>query len=52
MTKDVVMAEKERPDIVQDEAKTKLSDLWLKEDYWAIWLGFPSSAWYSHFFTQ
>ena len=29
-----------KPDVVQDKAQTKLSDLWLKEDYWAIWLGF------------
>ncbi len=25
---------------VVDKAKTSLSDLWTKEDYWAIWLGF------------
>ncbi len=25
---------------VTDKAQTKWSDLWLKEDYWAIWLGF------------
>lgn len=28
------------PEIVHDKAQTRLSDLWLKEDYWAIWLGF------------
>ena len=28
------------PEIVQDRAQTRLSDLWQKEDYWAIWLGF------------
>ena len=27
-------------DIVQDKAQSRLSDLWTKEDYWAIWLGF------------
>lgn len=26
--------------VVTDRAITKLSDLWKKEDYWAIWLGF------------
>ncbi len=26
--------------IVIDEGKSKWSDLWKKEDYWAIWLGF------------
>lgn len=29
-----------REDVVIDVAKTRLSDLWKKEDYWAIWLGF------------
>ena len=27
-------------DIVVDKGQSKLSDLWKKEDYWAIWLGF------------
>ena len=27
-------------DIVVDRAKSSWSDLWKKEDYWAIWLGF------------
>ncbi|OGP52331.1 MAG: hypothetical protein A2Y79_13715 [Deltaproteobacteria bacterium RBG_13_43_22] len=27
-------------DIVVDQAKGDISDLWKKEDYWAIWLGF------------
>ncbi|WP_027187990.1 YeiH family protein [Desulfovibrio cuneatus] len=27
-------------DVVVDKAESKLSDLWTKEDYWAIWLGF------------
>ena len=27
-------------EIVRDRGATKLSDLWTKEDYWAIWLGF------------
>lgn len=26
--------------VVVDQGQSKLSDLWLKEDYWAIWLGF------------
>ncbi len=29
-----------RNEVVTDKATTKLSDLWKKEDYWAIWLGF------------
>ncbi len=31
--------DKKQLNIVQDKAQTKLSDMWLKEDYWAIWLG-------------
>lgn len=27
-------------DVVSDRAQSRLSDLWTKEDYWAIWLGF------------
>ena len=27
-------------DIVVDVGKSSISDLWKKEDYWAIWLGF------------
>jgi uncharacterized membrane protein YadS len=27
-------------DIVIDDGKARFSDLWKKEDYWAIWLGF------------
>ena len=27
-------------DVVFDDGKSKFSDLWRKEDYWAIWLGF------------
>ena len=30
----------ENNDVVIDVAKSRLSDLWTKEDYWAIWLGF------------
>ncbi len=30
----------EKLDIVVDDGRGKLSDLWTKEDYWAIWLGF------------
>lgn len=26
--------------IVVDRAKSQWSDLWKKEDYWAIWIGF------------
>ncbi|MDR3361562.1 MAG: YeiH family protein [Desulfovibrio sp.] len=26
--------------VVVDDGRSKLSDLWKKEDYWAIWLGF------------
>lgn len=26
-------------DVVIDKAKSSWSDLWTKEDYWAIWLG-------------
>ena len=28
------------PEVVIDRAKSSISDLWKKEDYWAIWLGF------------
>lgn len=27
------------PSVVIDDGKSRLSDLWKKEDYWAIWLG-------------
>lgn len=27
-------------DVVIDRSESKISDLWLKEDYWAIWIGF------------
>ncbi len=30
----------DKADIITDKAEYKLSDLWKKEDYWAIWLGF------------
>ncbi|EGJ48796.1 YeiH family protein [Desulfocurvibacter africanus] len=35
-------AVKQQPasDIVVDKATSSISDLWKKEDYWAIWLGF------------
>lgn len=29
-----------RTDVVTDDGRSKLSDLWKREDYWAIWLGF------------
>ncbi len=35
-----VQPTKSNSDVVTDRATTKLSDLWKKEDYWAIWLGF------------
>ena len=37
------MAENAEPtnqDVVIDKASSKISDLWKKEDYWAVWLGF------------
>ncbi len=30
----------QQTDIVTDDGRSRLSDLWKKEDYWAIWLGF------------
>jgi len=30
----------ENQQVVTDQAKSSISDLWKKEDYWAIWLGF------------
>ena len=36
----VVIVEKESDEVVIERATGKLSDLWKKEDYWAIWLGF------------
>jgi hypothetical protein len=32
--------EKGTSDVVVDRGEGKISDLWKKEDYWAIWLGF------------
>jgi uncharacterized membrane protein YadS len=32
--------EEGKSDVVVDRAEGKISDLWKKEDYWAIWLGF------------
>jgi len=34
------MADEARQDVVIDHGKSSISDLWKKEDYWAIWLGF------------
>jgi uncharacterized membrane protein YadS len=31
---------KQNDHVVIDQASSRLSDLWKKEDYWAIWLGF------------
>ncbi|MDR2056217.1 MAG: YeiH family protein [Desulfovibrio sp.] len=30
----------QKADVVVDDGGAKISDLWKKEDYWAIWLGF------------
>ena len=30
----------EPSEVITDEGRQRLSDLWTKEDYWAIWLGF------------
>jgi uncharacterized membrane protein YadS len=37
---EVVTTESTGDQVVIDRAAGKLSDLWKKEDYWAIWLGF------------
>jgi hypothetical protein len=38
---EVILKDPARPDdVVIDQARSQLSDLWKKEDYWAIWLGF------------
>ena len=34
------MVEKTSADIVRDEGKWQWSELWTKEDWWAVWLGF------------
>lgn len=34
------MSDVKNGDIVIDRGKSQLSDLWRKEDYWAIWIGF------------
>ena len=34
------MAENSKNDVVQDAGKWEWSELWKKEDWWAIWLGF------------
>ena len=36
----VTIDKDDRDQVVIDRAAGKLSDLWKKEDYWAIWLGF------------
>lgn len=36
----VQKVEGDASEIVTDRTETKISDLWKKEDYWAIWLGF------------
>ena len=32
--------DKSGKDVVTDKGEGSISDLWKKEDYWAIWLGF------------
>lgn len=34
------MENQQNSDVVVDRGEAKWSDLWLKEDYWAIWIGF------------
>ena len=34
-----VLMSQQQADVVVDKAKSSWSDLWTKEDYWAIWLG-------------
>lgn len=34
------MENQQNNDVVVDRGEAKWSDLWLKEDYWAIWIGF------------
>jgi uncharacterized membrane protein YadS len=34
------MADTQQANVVVDKAASSISDLWKKEDYWAIWLGF------------
>ena len=34
------MNEQGKDQVVADQSKGSFSDLWKKEDYWAIWLGF------------
>lgn len=34
------MENQKNSDVVIDRGEAKWSDLWLKEDYWAIWIGF------------
>ncbi len=34
------MATNDNANVVVDHGQSRLSDLWTKEDYWAIWLGF------------
>ncbi len=43
----------QQTDVVVDKAKSSWSDLWKKEDYWAIWLGlfFCFLALYLHVFS-
>lgn len=37
---DTVTIKPAQNDVVIDVARSRISDLWKKEDYWAIWLGF------------
>jgi len=40
MEKEPKMSEQAKDQVVTDQSKGSFSDLWKKEDYWAIWLGF------------
>ncbi|GAB4334429.1 MAG: putative sulfate exporter family transporter [Desulfobulbaceae bacterium] len=37
---EIVETKQQETEVVTDKAESRLSDLWKKEDYWAIWLGF------------
>lgn len=37
---DTINENKQDEEVVTDFGKSQWSDLWKKEDYWAIWLGF------------
>jgi uncharacterized membrane protein YadS len=41
---EVITTESVGDQVVIDRASGQLSDLWKKEDYWAIWLGFIAAS--------